>query len=363
MDFKSSLGNLGNLGGAGGGGGFKMPGMKGMPMGYRGPVRIKKQHTLGGAIGGMLLGIVLVFGSPVVLWMAESQHTAKDFAAAQQVETATPIEGYVTFQGVPEVLDSVACVDQNNCLYSEKREQELVTKQQEECGTVVENETTRKLYETTLECDEDGNCKQCYMVEKDVWEDKNVVTDFGKVKLGAYTVSFTDGAVMLGLGEETVSKGEKKRDVWEFFKTPAELRVAGNSYGGEVAGAGELTYVLSNLDYAGTLAALQARDEANKWMLRIAAFAMLFIGFSSIFGLVTYFGHLLRRFPIVGPLFKEGTKFLVALASFLLAVVVFAVMWVVIMLAKNLIVGIAVMALIILGLVFWAKKHKGEAPA
>ena len=78
---------------------------------------------------------------------------------------------------------------------------------------------------------------------------------------------------------------------------------------------------------------------------------------------MTYFGHLLRRFPIVGPLFKEGAKFLVAVASFLLAVVVFAVMWVVIMLAKNLIVGIAVMALIFLGLVFWAKKHKDEAPA
>ena len=370
MDFKSTLGNLaknagsgGNMGGAGGmGQGPGMGGMGKLPMGYRGPVRIKKKQTLGGMIGGFLLGIVLILGSPVVLWMAESQHTSKDFQSATQVEVDNVMDGYVTFQGTP-TLDKAATCLEDECLYSNLSEEELVPRESEKCGTVKEDEHTRILYETTLECDEDNNCKQCYQVEEDVWEAFNTTTEYGQATMGSYNVTFGAGAIMLGLAEKTIDLDKTHRDVWTTFPVPNELRVAGDSYGGEISGA-EKAFILSSFNYAQTLTELQARDSANKWGLRIAAFFMLFIGFMGILGPLTYFSHLLRRLPIVGPFIKEGVGLVVALVAFVAAVIVFGVLWVVVTLVKNIVVAMVVLVLGMGGLAFWAKKHKVEpAPA
>ena len=335
-----------------------MPG-SGMRPGM-GPVRIKKKNTLGNALGGMLMGIILIFGSPIALWFAESQHTAKDFASAEQVEATEVVDGYVTFQGEPTVTESAVCVDEMECLYSKLQEQVLTTNTSEVCGNVTQDEDTRILYKTVTECDEEGNCEQCYMVEQDTWEDVNVNEEYGVASIGDYTVQFGGGALMMDTSEKIIEYDEYTRDLWTYFPVPSELRVAGDAYSGSVAGA-EKTYVLSQYDYAKTLEELQARDAAAKWMLRIVSFFMLFIGFASLMGLVTYFAHLFRVVPIIGPFVKEGTKFLVSLAAFLLAIVVWLVMWLVIMFVKNLVVALIVLAALGGGLVVWQKK-KGDAP-
>ena len=369
MDLKSTLGNLANNAGSGGnmgqnpaGGMGQIPGMGGqgkMPVGYRGPVRIKKKQTLGGMIGGFFLGILLILGSPVVLYMAESQNTAKDFQSAQQVEATEVVDGYVTLQGQPEVVEAARCLEEE-CLYSNLSEEELVQRESEQCGNIKEDQNTRILYETTLECDEDGNCKQCYQVEEDVWEAYNTTTEYGEAIVGSYEVTFGEGAIMLGLEEEIVEyEGDVLRDVWTTFPVPEELRVAGDSYNGEIAGA-EATYVLSPYNYAQTLAELEARDAANKWGLRIATFLMLFIGFMGIMGPLTYFSHLLRRLPIVGPFIKEGMNAIVALIAFIAAVVVFGVLWVLVTIVKNIVVAIVVLLLGMGGFGWWVKKHKAD---
>jgi uncharacterized Tic20 family protein len=321
-------------------------------------VRRRPGQTLMGAIVGVLVGVVLVLASPFALWQAESQHKAKDFQSAEQVEADSGTEGYVTFQGVPTVDIPLSCVeDQASCLYYNMQSQELKTIQEEQCGTVSDD--ARVLYSTVLECDEDGNnCQQCYQVERDVWTTMSEDTQYTNVQVGAYTVGFNGNAVMLGLEETIIDHSATTRDVWTYFPIPTELRVAGDAEGSTVAGA-ELTYVLSPYDYDQTLAELQSLDATAKWMFRIITFFMLFIGFSAILGPLSYFSHLMRKVPLVGPFIKEGAKLIVAVVSFLLAVVTFLVVWLVIAVVKNIFV---VVGLLMLGFgVFFFFLKKGHA--
>lgn len=360
LDFKNLLKNATNSGmnrmGAGG-----TPGTPGMmnsgmrPMG----VRVRGKQTLGGAIMGVFIGIALILGSPWVLWSAESQHTAKDFQSAQQVEADSGVSGYVTFQGVPTVAAPLECVEgQASCLYAKVENQELKTIQEEQCGQTTSD--ARVLYSTVMECDEDGaNCQQCYQVERDVWTTVNESTQFTDATVGGYTVKFNDTAMMLGLEEKIIEHTTTTRDVWSTFPVPGELRVAGDASNNMVSGA-QTTYVLSPYGYEQTMTTLQAGDDANKWMFRIITFLMLFIGYSSIFGPLSYFSHLMRKVPLIGPFIKEGAKMVIGLVSFLLAVATFLVVWGVIALVKNIWV---VMAVLILGFAiffFFLKKGRGE---
>ncbi|MDP2625098.1 MAG: TMEM43 family protein [Candidatus Peregrinibacteria bacterium] len=324
-------------------------------------VRYRKGQTLGGAIMGVFVGIILVFASPFVLWQAESQDTAANFQSATQVDASTVTDGYVTFQDTPVVDESLSCVEGiNECLYYELENQNLNTITEEQCGNVSSD--ARIQYETVLECDEDGNnCQQCYQVERDVWETVSSSEDYSKdVQVGAYTVEFNSAATMLGLEEHIIEYSDTERDVWTFFPVPNELRVAGDSNNGVVTGAVESTYVLSPYGYEQTLSELESRDAANKWMFRIITFVMLFIGFSSIFGPLSYFSHVMRKIPLVGPILKDAGKFIVGLISFLLAVVTFVVLWVVIALVKNIYIVIALLAVIIGVFVFLAKRKKDD---
>ncbi len=328
--------------------------------GFRGGggVRYRKGQTLGGALFGVLFGILLLLGSPVVLWMAESQNTAKDFASAEQIESTVEASGYVTFQGTPVVDDPLVCGERAvNCLYYNLQNQELKTEQREYCGTPPQD--ARVLYETVVECDEDGNnCQQCYWIEEDVWKTITSETDYGTAKVGSYTVNFSDGALMLGLADETIMLSETERDVWSYFPVPTELRVAGDAVGNIVDGA-EKTYVLSPYDYEGTLESLQMRDSMIKWALRAVTFVLLFLGFSLILGPISFLGHATRKIPLLGSLLKGGTKFLVGLVSFILAVICFVVLWLLVTVVKNifLIIGLG---LVIAAVVYILIRRKKE---
>ncbi len=79
-------------------------------------------------MGGVFIGVLLVLGSPVALWHAESQHTAQDFKSAMPVEANSRTDGYVVFTGTPETNSPLACVEeQKSCLYYLQENQELVT--------------------------------------------------------------------------------------------------------------------------------------------------------------------------------------------------------------------------------------------
>lgn len=326
-----------------------------------GGVRIKKSQTLAGTIFGVFFGILLVLGSPVALWYAESQHTAEDFASATPVEASTATDGYVVFTGTPEVSAPLSCVeDQESCLYYLEENQELVTKQEEQCGTVSED--ARIIEKTVTECDEDGNCEQCYLVERDVWETQTSDEKYTGALVGAYSVEFNESALMLGLENATIDHTETTRDVWTYFPIPDELTVAGDSVSGTVASA-EKTFVLSPYDQATTLVKLEERDSTIAWILRAVTFGMLFIGFASILGPLRYFSHLLRKIPVVGMFIKEATGLAVFLASLVLAIVLFGVLWVLVTLIQNLFVLIGAVALLGAGTVVYMKLKKEPTKA
>jgi uncharacterized protein YpmB len=325
-------------------------------------VRRRKGQTLGGAIAGVFIGIILILASPFILWKAENQHTAKDFQSALPIEATDDASGYVTFAATPEIDVPLTCGEQAaECLYYNVKEQMLTTVQEEQCGNISQD--ARIIEKTVLECDEDGlNCEQCYMVERDVWETQNEVSQYTDVTLGNYTVQFNDSAIMLGLEEETIMLSETERDVWTYFPLPNTLRVAGDVNGTTVSGA-ESTYVLSLYSYEQTISELEARDAANKWLFRIITFAMLFIGFSGILGPISYFTHVMRKIPLVGGVLKEGGSFLVGLVSFLLAVVSFLALWLIVSVIKNIVIVVLLIVIVLsgLGIYTYSKKDKPEA--
>lgn len=321
-----------------------------------GGVRMKKSQTLAGAIAGVFFGILLILGSPVALWYAENQDTAKDFASATQVDASSGTDGYVSFTGTPEVANPLACVEgQNSCLYYKDATQKLVTKIEEQCGTVSQD--ARIIQNTVMECDEDGNCEQCYQVERDVWETQSTDEQFGSASVGAYTVNFTSAALMLGLEETTITQTTTDRNVWTTFPVPTQLTVAGDANGGVISSA-EKTFVLSPYDQAQTLSELESRDSTMGWMLRAITFAMLFIGFGSIFGPISYFSHLLRKIPLIGPFIKEASGLIVGVVSFILAAVVFAILWLLVMFVKNIVVLILILALLGVAFAVYLKTKK-----
>ncbi len=324
-----------------------------------GGVRIKKTQTLLSSIVGVFIGVLLVLGSPVALWYAESQHTAEDFASATPVEASSGTDGYVSFTGAPNVASPLACVEgQKSCLYYLEENQELKTVTEEQCGDVSDD--ARIIAPTVLECDEDGNCEQCYTVERDVWETQTQDEQYGSATVGAYTVNFSSDALMLGLEEETIDHTATTRDVWTTFPVPSALTVAGDSVGSVISSA-EKTYVLSPFDAGMTLTKLQERDSTMGWALRAVTFAMLFIGFASIFGPLSYFSHLLRKIPIIGPFIKEATGLIVGLVSFILALATFAVLWILVSIIQNIFVLIAVLALLGAGFAVYMKMKKEPA--
>ena len=327
-----------------------------------GGVRIKKSQSLAGTVIGVFVGVGLILAAPVVLWLAESQHTAKDFAGATPVEIDAAADGYVTFTGTPEVAAPLACVEnEQSCLYYREENQELITKQEEQCGDVSDD--ARIIESTVLECDEDGgNCEQCYLVERDVWETQNSTEEFATVTVGAYEVTFSSLAVMLGLEEEIVDLTETTRNVWTIFPLPDQLTVAGDASGGKISSA-QKTFVLSPYDKAQTLLELQTRDSTRAWGLRIAAFFMLFIGFGSIFGPLRYFSHLMRKLPIVGPFIKEATGLVVGGVSLLLAIVTFIVLWLLVLVIKNIVILLIVVALLGIAFAIYMKMKKEPAKA
>lgn len=304
----------------------------------------KGKQTLGGAILGTFIGIALIVGSPYVLWQAETQHRAKDFSAAIQVENTEVMDGYVTFEGTPSLAEGespLKCADAEDCYYYSLRHEQLEIFEEEQCGStdgVI-------LYQTGQQCDSDGNCETCYMVEKEEWRMTSSETDFQMVNVGEYQVEMNNNSEMVGTKEKTIMLSDTLRDVWRYFPTVERLRVAGESRQGLVQGAGELTYVLSAYSYDQTLSELESRDATNKWIFRAITFGMLFMGFAGVFGILSYFSSLAGRLPLVGRFVKDGIGFVLGLVTLGLATATFALEWVIIALVKNIWIVIGILAL------------------
>lgn len=344
-----------------------------MMAGGTGPVRMKKSPNLFQAIFGVFFGILLVIASPMAMWFAQSQHTAKDFQSAQQVEATSASTGYVKFSGAPEFATAdggSACYAQE-CVYQRESQQELVTKVDLVCGNNVQNtETQRVLRQNGVECDENGDCVPCYDVERDTWEEQNSITSLYDLKVGDYTVAPTQSTIYLDTREQIVETGysnvgNETRSVYTYFPLPDQILVAGSSNGSTVT-AGEKAFVLSQFDDATTLDKLKARDRTNQIILWIVTFFMLFIGISLILGPLAWVGRQARFIPVIGPMLAKGSGSLIALASLLIAIPLWILIFVLVVLIKAWWLAVIVV-LLVAGFLIWKAKSGGgkggQAPA
>ena len=306
---------------------------KGAAMANGGPVRMKKKNNFFQSINGALIGILLVLGSPYVMWMSANQNTAKEFATAEIVDASSAVEGYITTRGVPSYADEDDGLDcwATDCLYEVESDQMLVTNEELICRqTVQEDDMTRVLYQNGVECDDEtGECVPCWQVEVDSWEEQSETVRLYDVAIGSYTATPTESAIYFDTEEDIVETDfdlfdEERaiaRTVYTSFVMPGQLLIAGQSDGSHISQPSEDAYVISKYDHGTTMVKLEERDAQNRLMLRVMAFVFLFVGFGLIFGPIEWAGRLFGKIPGIGPMVSQGSKGLIAAVSFGLALV------------------------------------------
>jgi hypothetical protein len=335
-----------------------------------GPVRMRKSPNIIQSLFGVLIGIALVFGSPLAMWWAQSQHTAEDFASALSVEAESSEAGYITFRGAPSFIDADGGAECQfgDCIYQDESQQELVTTMDLVCGNSVKSTSSMRVLEQNgSECDENGDCVPCYDVEKDEWEEIVSIESYYDVMVGSYTVS-PEGATLLDTKERTVMEEteyddfnfeNEKRSVFTYYPLPSNLLVAGYSDGSRVT-SGEMVYVLSEFDSTITLQKLEARDSANQKLLWFVTFMMLLIGISLIFGPLAWMGRQMRFVPVIGPMLAKGSSAMIGAASLVLAIPLWIALFVIIVIIKSWWIALILVALILLGILWKVKKGAQE---
>ncbi|MEK7108236.1 MAG: hypothetical protein AAB898_01040, partial [Patescibacteria group bacterium] len=252
--------------------GVGAPGM--MPGG--GPVRLKKKPGLFQSTVGVFIGILLILGSPVVMWQAGGQHRADDFDGATPIGN---VRGGATTYAVirqvnPTYVDPAAggACHADGCIYEKQRAERLVTTRELECGTVMESESVRILYQDGYEYDEDtGETTPCYQVERDEWQEDRTEVLLYNVKMMApfpegvdvttadplpITLLPSEDAIYLDtqvdiiVDEKDANDKATHRIVYTSFVMPDTLLVAGlyNMEAAEFSAEPEKAYVWSAYD-------------------------------------------------------------------------------------------------------------------
>ncbi len=329
-----------------------------------------RTSNLGGSLLGIGIGILLVIGSPLAMWSAQSQHSAKDFKSAEVTESTDQATGYIKTTGTPQfsaVNGGEDCIE-GPCIYQKESQQEFVIKTDLMCGSYIENSSQYKVIrQNGTECDSEGNCEPCYDVEKSAWEEQNVLYSIYDVNVGQYTVKPTQSTLYLDLEDATVetgyaTNGNESRSVYNYFPLPEMLTVAGTSTGTTIT-SGEKTFVVSQYDQSTTLEKLKARDTAARTTLWVVTFVMLFVGILLILGPIRWLGGHFNLIPIIGPLLSRGTGLLTAIAAFIIAVPLWIVIFTAVVLIKAWWIALIAIALVALYMFYKSKQYDNKPGA
>lgn len=332
-------------------------------------MRTKKQPNILQAIAGAFVGVLLVLGSPVAMWMAGSQHRAKDFQAAQQVNADTAVSGYVTLRGTPSFVIKGAgenCFG-GSCVYEHESVERLETKQSLECSKDIKQDgMTRILSQDGSEYnDETGETVPCYQVERDSWVVKAEHVLANDLLVGAYTITPNESAEYLEtietINETELDLNEKviARSVYTTFLTPDQLLVAGESTNGRIVQPLEKTYVFSQFDHALTLQKLGERDKESRMVLWVITFFMIFIGYSLIFGPLHSLARIALHIPGLAPVGRaiaQGSRAMIGVLSFILSVLTWIIVWFFVTIIQIWWIGLIVLVLLG-GFGWWLSKR------
>ncbi len=343
----------------------------------RGTYTVRRSGGIFSSIFGVLLGLgFIVIGSPVAVWYAESQHQGEDFATAIQVAATDQQSGYLAVTGTASVVDALPCPSQTvglttDCVWVQTEQQTYRSEEKRQCGSLSDDQTI--LSNLPDECDSDGtNCERCYQVEEHSWETVDTTDQFAQFGLGVYSVTPTSAVNFIGEDSFTTTTATTpqvgdQRQIMTYYPVQSVALVAGlatnNKLGTTLDGK---PFVVSNLDYAGTLADLEAQDRSMMWILRIVSLVLMVIGMTMLAGPLTYFTNIFRVIPFLGSRVDRGFDAVIGFVAALLGVVMWFVLWIVVLLLKNIwliLGGLVIIAIIVVILIQLGKKKAAATPA
>lgn len=388
----------------------------------------KQKQGLSSSLFGMLIGLLMVvLLSPYLLWQANSQHRAKDFSSAQQIEAESNEEGYVAVMGnavidkklnCPRLGDNLAIredepeeefeeeVDNEDdevvkaledagfefedvededippadstkeeevtqeelreCFYVNESEETWSRAEEKTCGEVESKERIiRKLPE---ECDNEGNCEPCYIVEKFDWDQTDSDAQYAAFQLGSYRITPSGKAKFIGTESlldyqypEQASNPEEgdKRFDYTFMPANQSILVAGEASGQEIEGALDgKSFIISSKSYAGTLESLQDQDASSKMLLTVFSLLAMIIGMLLVVGPLTLLTDVFKFIPVLGKHADKGFDGVIKFAAVVFGLVLWGIVYGLVLIAKNIILIIVVLAVLGAGAYVLATKGK-----
>ncbi len=343
----------------------------------RGTYTVRKSGGIFGSFIAALLGLgFVVIGSPLAAWYAESQHQAKDFTTAVQVASDDVQSGYLAVTGTAQAVDPLICPSQTadtvtDCVWTQTEQQTYQREEKRQCGSVSSDQ--KILYNLPDECDSDGtNCQSCYQVEEFNWETVDTTSEFAQFGLGAYTVTPTEAVNFIGEDSFTTATAVEpqvgdERQVMTYYPVQSVALVAGLASDNTLSvPTDDKPFVVSNLDYAGTLAELESQDAAKKWMLRIISLVLMVVGMTMIASPLTYFTNVFRIIPFLGSRVDRGFDAVIGFVAALIGVVLWLVLWMLVLVLKNIwiILGVLlILAVVVIVLIQRGKKKKATTAA
>lgn len=344
--------------------------------------RTRKEGGILSSLVGMLIGFALVvIGSPLAAWYAESQHRAEDFSSATVVDAQSTQSGYIIIEDQPIVKEPLVCptgkveaVDADTtavseCLYVAKVDEEYSVEQKEQCGTLNSNQ--EQVAYLGEECDADGaNCEPCYRVNEYTWKQISETAEYAKIGLGQYVITPSESTNFIGgsemvvydvanLGTEANPEVSDSRFSYEYFPVSEQLLVAGDSENGKIKGAyDKKPYVVSNYSYQGTLAELEAQDTGMKWGLRILSLVLMVFGAVLIVGPLTVFTNVFRFVPFVGKHVDKGVDAVISFFAALVGVAMWVVVYGLVLVLKNVWIILIVLGVLGFGIIMLVQRGK-----
>ncbi|HRZ86036.1 MAG TPA: hypothetical protein P5277_04650 [Candidatus Paceibacterota bacterium] len=310
------------------------------------------------SIIGLFIGILIIlFLAPVVLWIAESQDSAKIFSHSKEVLSTSGVSGYIYTIDQANAETQMSCYEnkvEGNCIYYSYKLEELKYTIKDHCGELKSNQ---KVIETKgQKCHRNSNdeeiCEQCYSVNESNWQIIKSDGKFLPFKVGNFKIINPENAKIIGEEKYVKEIDETHRESMSYIKDKSRLLISGNSDGSIISNGGQKKYLLiSTKDYQGTYNQLKSQDRISAWILRIITFVILLVGYLLIFGPISVMSNYVRKIPLLGKWIDNAIGSMIFFLSLLLAIVHFIILWILIIIIKNILL-IALIIAIVLGAFF-----------
>lgn len=326
----------------------------------------------------ILIGLFLIiFLSPLTVWFAESQHRAKDFSSAKQVDATSEASGYIRTVGPAASAEPIICPSQaaltsmKPCAYVRTLTERYTRTETIECGELPSDR--RVITQVEDRC-ENGTCESCYQVETLAWVEVSDETEYAVLTIGRYEVHPNDSTKFVGTRtqEFTHEKESDERDAsntnpiegdqritYSYLEIAPEMLVAGDATSNVIRSA-ERIFVLSPYGHDETLAALDAEDKGTALGFRIFSLILMMLGFALLAtGISSIFTGGLKFVPFLGKSVHGMATTAVGILAALVGAAAWLIVWIVVLLLKNIFLIFGTLLVIgILLAIFLTKKAK-----